>query len=117
MGGKGSGRPRKFQLGDIAYRPTMRVWVAVVGYKTTRTFREYRVIPLDANLRRSGRAYWIRSASLETTGMKSKGTVKTYLANEFIEPRDCSCQCCVHEAMDLHDFNRFGEFRPIEGPR
>ena len=114
MGGKGSGRPRKFKLGDIA-----RVWsrperyVAVVNYKTTRTFREYRVVPLDRKLRRAGRAYWIRSAQLEYVGTKSKDSVKTYLINERLEERHCECQCCVHEAIDLSDFNRWGDWDPV----
>ena len=113
MGGKGSGRPRKFQLGDIAQLVSTRRYVAVVDYKTTRTFREYRVIPLDAKLRRAGRAYWIRSGRIEWTGLKSKGSVKTYLVNEKLTDRYCDCQCCVHEAMDLTDFNRWGDWDPV----
>ncbi len=113
MGGVGSGRPRKFQNGDIACVTKTSRYVAIVGYKTTRTFREYRVIPLDNELRRAGRAKWVRSGRLEVTGLKSKGSVKTYLVNEKVTERYCDCQCCVHEAMDLTDFNRWGDWDPV----
>ena len=116
MGGKGSGRPRKFQLGEIAWYNGRR-YVAIVDYKTTRTFREYRVVPLTTTLKRAGRAYWVRSGRLESTGMKSAGSVKTYLANTWLDKwfleneeggRGCTCQCCPHEAIPLSDFDLTG---------
>ena len=111
MGGKGSGRPRKFRVGAIVDDVARNTLAAVVDYKITHTEREYRVIPLNPSLQPSGRAYWQRSMWLVATTMKSRDAVKTYKANSLLEERGCTCQCCVHEAMPIEDFDRWGEGR------
>ena len=45
---------------------------------------------------------------LVATTMKSRDARKIYLANRTLEERGCTCMCCVHEAMPLEDFNRWG---------
>ena len=107
------GRFRKFELGDTAYDKNKRRYAAVVAYRIGNTIREYRVVPLDFKMRRAGRAYWQRPHHLRTTGLKSKGSAKTYIVNEKLEERYCDCQCCVHEAIDLGDFNRWGDWDPV----
>ncbi len=108
------GRPRKLQPGDIAMDEYNGHEVAVVGYKITRTEREYRVVPLDRARRRAGHSYWQRSRWLLPVGSKSAGSVKTYNANYELEKeigRGCTCECCVHEAYDLTLFSTSGKFR------
>lgn len=102
------GRPRKFRTGAIVDDAARNTLAVVVDYKITHTEREYRLIPLNPSLQRSGRAYWQRSLWLTGNGQKSRDSVKTYLANRELEERGCTCQCCIHEAMPIEDFNRWG---------
>ncbi len=106
------GRPRKFRIGAVVDDVARKTLAAVVDYKITHTEREYRLVPLNPSLQPSGRAYWQRSMWLDATEMKSRDARKIYKANTGpdLEERGCTCMCCVHEAMPLEDFNRWGEW-------
>ena len=111
------GRHRKHELGDIVRHfeegtEVDRLYV-VVEYDDTPDARKYRVVPLDAKLRRAGRAYWRHPRFPHFTGLKSAGSVKTHLANEKLADGDrgCECQCCIHEAYNSGFCTNTGGFR------
>lgn len=113
------GRPRKFKLGEIVHRLDMEMRLAViVDHQVQGTKSLYRVIPMDGQKRRFGRAKWVDSNLLGPAGMRSKtASVLTYRANEKLEAelpegRGCDCMCCVHTADPHAAYNHVtGEFR------
>lgn len=120
------GRNRKHSLGDIVCsvepqesKDQLIYWspqrYVVVGYDDTPDARRYRVVPLDAQKRRRGDAVWMESWKLDATGEHSgTASVKTYRANEALISRECSCQCCIHESYDPHEWTNHGKWRESE---
>lgn len=103
------GRPRKFKNRDIVIHNQTEQTYVVVDHQLRGTKAEYKVIPLNGQKQRYGRASWVESNWLDPTGMKSSaGSMVTYRSNKFLEQevgRGCDCQCCIHAAMPRRDFN------------
>ncbi len=91
---RGPGRPRKFVMGQLAVKDGDQ-WCTVVDYKASPKDSYYRVIrsvPLRKPL-------WVSSTTLAPVDGMSIDTLRIYKANERLTDRDCTCNCCVHQAV------------------
>ena len=111
-------RKRKFQAGDICIvsGEEMPQYAVIVDYRQDGTGRgEYRVQrvlhPLNGGA--VGPAVWrgphflLKVADLPTRA----ANVRIYNANQKLEDRGCSCNCCPHEAIPRSMIRKDGTFR------
>ena len=106
-------RNRKFTMGDVAWwsKPiegaefvhTMQYFAIVVDYRQDGTGRGmYRVVRTlhPVNGATFGEPTWVGPHDLTPMDApKRPRAVRIYKANERLEERECSCNCCAHEAI------------------
>ena len=106
-------RNRKFQMGDVAEWSKPIVWAQtytnvtyfaiVVDYQQDGTGRGmYRVVRTlhPINGATFGEPVWVGPHYLTPMDVPNRPrAVRIYKANERLEERECSCQCCTHEAI------------------
>lgn len=102
------GRKHKFKNGDIVTDNADQHYV-VVDWRTIGYASQYRVIPLNRTYRVDiPLAKWLHTDKLHKTGLRARGKVRPYRANQWLEKeygRGCRCECCIHTALDGSDFN------------
>ena len=117
-------RNRKFQMGDVALwnKPIegvdgyieMPYFAIIVDYTQDGTGRgRYRVIrtvhPVSGAT--FGEAVWTDPQHLTPMDVPNRPrAVRIYKANEKLEERGCSCQCCAHESVPERSVRKDGQY-------
>lgn len=108
------GRKRKFQLGDVANWADQE-WVVIVDWQRRAGKGMYRCIRLQHPLNglMYGAAFYALPQDLYPTTQPNRfrSTVKIYKANERLEERGCTCNCCAHVEIPVSDIRSDGTFR------
>lgn len=129
QGGSTPGRKHKFRPGDGAWyevrieaddsgEATPHEWYRqycyVVDWAVKNGRGHYRVVRMTGGHLGAtpwGRPIWMISYELHPTGRWWHGLLMQYRANERLEERGCTCNCCVHEAIPRSTLNRDGTFK------